>query len=415
MEKWRSHGRALRARLLLEDEENGGTSFVLNSDSSIDMYYKVAEKIHDQFAEAYESQQELKDTYVLGHRLIHFLSRGLPTHVQYLSDEPAIAELRSKGHERLVRLIQELEYVALLIDQEELSHHLMGSLTLDLESKTSSDEEDRMMLLRSKVSHTIKAKDKAPVSPNRASPMDVLLGSYEPQYKLTPLKSILGPSAKQRGESKHVAWKEEPEVSPEVSPELSHEISPENTVASCDFSGVGKDTNGWDNLEKHLDLLYNVEKVKKESAWTDFDQSVFDKYGAPWNESNETDWNEPINETKEVSDSNQSSWNASINYDDSWWEGLDTSKPAKISKKKNEKIHHGMSGERSVLQERPRKGSVERVQEESLAPLHSPTSVIDTNAAQPTTSTTHEMESNEQIVLLSPTIAIKWRPTMAEI
>jgi hypothetical protein len=322
-----------------------------------------------------------------------------------------------------VRLIQELEYVALLIDQEELSHHFMGCMNLD--SKTSSDE-DKMMLLRSKVSHTIKAQEKAHGSPNRASPMNLLLGSYEPQHKLTPakqLKSILGPSTKQRGESKHVAWKEEPEVSPEVSPELSHEISPENTVASCDISGVAKDTSSWDNIEKHLDLLYNVEKVKDESAWTDFDQGVFEKYGAPWNESKQTDWNEPINETKEVSDSNQSSWNVSINYDDSWWEGLNTSTPPKISKKKNEKINRRVSGERAELIERPRNGSIEQVQEESLAPLHSPTSVLDTNATQSTTSTTYEMESNhkcvpittEKLVLLSPTIAIKWRPTMAEI
>jgi hypothetical protein len=44
-EAWRKRGNKMRSQLVLEDEQAGGSTFVLNSDCSIDRYYAVAERV----------------------------------------------------------------------------------------------------------------------------------------------------------------------------------------------------------------------------------------------------------------------------------------------------------------------------------------------------------------------------------
>jgi hypothetical protein len=42
---WRKHGKLYRARLVLNDEDEGCNTFVLSNKCSIERYYKVAEKV----------------------------------------------------------------------------------------------------------------------------------------------------------------------------------------------------------------------------------------------------------------------------------------------------------------------------------------------------------------------------------
>ena len=43
--EWRKHGKRVRAMLLLEDEEKGGSTFQLTNTCSIQRYYRVAERV----------------------------------------------------------------------------------------------------------------------------------------------------------------------------------------------------------------------------------------------------------------------------------------------------------------------------------------------------------------------------------
>jgi hypothetical protein len=44
-EQWRKHGKLFRAKLLMQDEESGGNTFVLSNNCQIERYYDVAEKV----------------------------------------------------------------------------------------------------------------------------------------------------------------------------------------------------------------------------------------------------------------------------------------------------------------------------------------------------------------------------------
>jgi hypothetical protein len=44
-EIWRKYGKLYRAKIIMEDEENGGNTFVLSGNCRIERYYSVAEKV----------------------------------------------------------------------------------------------------------------------------------------------------------------------------------------------------------------------------------------------------------------------------------------------------------------------------------------------------------------------------------
>ena len=44
-EGWRKHGKLYRAKLIMEDEESGGNTFVLSNKCNIERYYNVAERV----------------------------------------------------------------------------------------------------------------------------------------------------------------------------------------------------------------------------------------------------------------------------------------------------------------------------------------------------------------------------------
>jgi hypothetical protein len=168
-EHWRSQGKIFRAKLLMKDEEMGGNFFVLSNDCDIERYYEVADKVrptplHPVYSEYYKSmlcdialfaktlartsnrstviaqqvldqflstsideRTELTESYLIGNRLIKFLSTVLPTHKDYLN--PNLSALRSQSQGQLVQLLQYMEQLALIIDEEELNRYILSDLT----------------------------------------------------------------------------------------------------------------------------------------------------------------------------------------------------------------------------------------------------------------------------------------------
>jgi len=137
-EQWRKHGKDFRARLLIE-EDSAGNSFAVSSRSNIKRYYDIAEKVYDQFLNSpLDYKSELAEAYLIGNRLVHFLSRVLPTHKDYRSNHNGfMAGLRDKSQTQLLQLIQYLGRLEILIDEEEFNSFIL--LDLSDEVNKSSD------------------------------------------------------------------------------------------------------------------------------------------------------------------------------------------------------------------------------------------------------------------------------------
>lgn len=66
-----------------------------------------------------DDRTKLTDAYLVGNRLVKFVSRVLPTHKDYFSNDKVLVELRCQSQSQLVQLLQYLEEVAFIIDEGE--------------------------------------------------------------------------------------------------------------------------------------------------------------------------------------------------------------------------------------------------------------------------------------------------------
>ena len=80
----------------------------------------------------------LRDTYLVGTRLSKFLSVVLPSHRDYHTTTPELAELRRVSHARWLTLNHYLEELALIIDEEENKQFILQ----DLNDTLNGDDED---------------------------------------------------------------------------------------------------------------------------------------------------------------------------------------------------------------------------------------------------------------------------------
>ena len=69
---------------------------------------------------------ELQEPYLVGNRLVKFLSMVLPTHPEYFEGSPA---LRLQSQEQLVRLLEYLEQLSRIIDELTYNKHTLRDLT----------------------------------------------------------------------------------------------------------------------------------------------------------------------------------------------------------------------------------------------------------------------------------------------
>mmetsp|Transcript_9802 Transcript_9802/g.18434 ORF Transcript_9802/g.18434 Transcript_9802/m.18434 type:complete len:879 (+) Transcript_9802:420-3056(+) len=125
---WRKDGRQRRMKMLHEDEINGGSDFQIHYQSRLRTYSDIADRIRDQFLRAYASpdiaMEELQCIYIMGNRLINFLSKVLPTHPQYSSRRPDHVRLQAKIQHDLMTVREKVEDVAYRLDTEYYRQHM---------------------------------------------------------------------------------------------------------------------------------------------------------------------------------------------------------------------------------------------------------------------------------------------------
>jgi hypothetical protein len=112
--RWRVHGAARRKQLLDEDQAKGGRTFQLKFETSVHRYFSVAHWALEQFHELYHAGKDLEEAYVMGHRIVSFLTECLPHHPGL----PAAPDIRQCARAELLLLRECLEDVALQIDEE---------------------------------------------------------------------------------------------------------------------------------------------------------------------------------------------------------------------------------------------------------------------------------------------------------
>lgn len=71
---------------------------------------------------------DLTESYLIGNRLVKFLSTVLPTHDQYFSEDPKLVQMKNKSQSQLVELLQYLEQLARIIDEDELNRYILKDL-----------------------------------------------------------------------------------------------------------------------------------------------------------------------------------------------------------------------------------------------------------------------------------------------
>lgn len=81
-----------------------------------------------------ESTEALAESYLVGNRLVKFLSIVLPTHPEYFSNAPNLQALRKRSQGQLVELLQYLEEVAIVIDELEYNRYILRDLTPEEEN-----------------------------------------------------------------------------------------------------------------------------------------------------------------------------------------------------------------------------------------------------------------------------------------
>jgi len=93
-----------------------------------------------------EDKDKLTEAYLVGNRLVKFVSRVLPTHSDYFSNDPKLVELRGQSQAQLVQLLQYLEELALIIDEEEYQDFVRENqeLLAFSEEESLTEEEDEV-------------------------------------------------------------------------------------------------------------------------------------------------------------------------------------------------------------------------------------------------------------------------------
>mmetsp|Transcript_32730 Transcript_32730/g.49325 ORF Transcript_32730/g.49325 Transcript_32730/m.49325 type:complete len:361 (+) Transcript_32730:45-1127(+) len=138
---WRDHGKVRRRHLLEKDALEGSMNFSLSEDCSVSMYFKVADRVLEQFCSMYKNRTNMEEMYVRGHRLVVFLNSALPEHPEYDSLDPEISFMRQKSQTDLDWILNRLDIVALRIDEEQLNNHLMGIKRENLQQRQKTETE----------------------------------------------------------------------------------------------------------------------------------------------------------------------------------------------------------------------------------------------------------------------------------
>mmetsp|Transcript_3208 Transcript_3208/g.6947 ORF Transcript_3208/g.6947 Transcript_3208/m.6947 type:complete len:775 (+) Transcript_3208:503-2827(+) len=139
---WRLPGQHHRSYLLSTDEESGGSDFTLNATVPIGKYYQVSRRAYHQFRDSvvHMNDNNVDEIYLMGNRLIKFLTSVLPQHSQYGSNHEDLVEARDEVKLVLVEAGRMLSEVALYIDRLEFDREQNGHY--DGHGSEEEDEDD---------------------------------------------------------------------------------------------------------------------------------------------------------------------------------------------------------------------------------------------------------------------------------
>ncbi|KAL3912970.1 MAG: hypothetical protein SGILL_006677, partial [Bacillariaceae sp.] len=130
-ESWRKHGKKFRANLVLADDAQGDNVFTLSESCTIERYYRVADRVLQQFLSSDISKRDgMVESYLIGNRLFKFLSVVLPTHNDYFAPDERLSSLRMKSQNQLIELLEYMEELEVMIDEMEYNHHMMTATNL---------------------------------------------------------------------------------------------------------------------------------------------------------------------------------------------------------------------------------------------------------------------------------------------
>jgi hypothetical protein len=143
---WRKPGKMYRARLVAQDDQEGGggsgKSFRISNQCAIERYYQVADKVQYQFLNhPVDTKDEFIEAYLVGTRLCKFLSRVLPTHVDYFSNNPQLVDLRVDSQAQLAELLPYLDQLERVIDEDEHQAYISQILGTEAEGEADADAE----------------------------------------------------------------------------------------------------------------------------------------------------------------------------------------------------------------------------------------------------------------------------------
>lgn len=88
-------------------------------------------QVLDQFLStsgASSSPEEVSESYLVGNRLVKFLSVVLPTHKEYFSNDPELIQCRVRSQEQLIDLLQYMEELALIVDEIQYNLYILQDL-----------------------------------------------------------------------------------------------------------------------------------------------------------------------------------------------------------------------------------------------------------------------------------------------
>jgi hypothetical protein len=165
-------------------------------------------QVLDQFlTTSIDEKAELTESYLVGNRLVKFLSTVLPTHKNYFQE--GLEESRNRSQAQLVQLLQYLEQLALIIDEDELNKYILQ----DLNEEDSRSSPDRQAL-------GVLGDDLTELSHLSASPIRQNVSSHSLEDFETSLNSFSMHSGQTMSTmtASHV-------ISPDVSPEKRSMLS----------------------------------------------------------------------------------------------------------------------------------------------------------------------------------------------
>ena len=87
-----------------------------------------------------DDRDEIIEAYLIGSRLVHFLSSILPTHPEYFAPEPTLAKLRNRAQSQLSELTGYAEVLAIMLDKQEHERYVSRVLLRE-ESRREEEEE----------------------------------------------------------------------------------------------------------------------------------------------------------------------------------------------------------------------------------------------------------------------------------